>query len=94
MNDIEEQLRSLNEKYPLVQHTHAGRHYSTVRRMKAEKEVGIPVEHRTGFAISVKDGKPANELSESRWEQFYLRLSDELKDRYPSLYNELFGEDV
>ena len=94
MDDIEEQLRLLNEKFPLVPHTHAGRLYSTIRRMKAEKEVGIPIEHRTGFAISVKDGKPANELSESRWEQFYLQLCDELKDRYPSLYNELFAEDV
>lgn len=38
MDDIEQVLRSLNEKYPLVPHTDAGRLFSTVRRMKAEKE--------------------------------------------------------
>ena len=53
--NIEEQLRTLDEKYPLVPYTHAGRLFSTVRRMKAEKEMGIPIEHRTGFAICGQD---------------------------------------
>ena len=91
MNDLEELLRSLQEKYPLVPHTGAGQLYSSVRRMKAERELGIPINRRTGFAISVKDGKPANELDESSWEEFYQRLCDELRERYPELYEGLFG---
>jgi len=78
MDDIEEVIRSLEEKYPIVPHTNAGRLFSTVRRMKAERELGLPVARRTGFAISVKDGKPANELNESAWESFYSRLCKRL----------------
>ena len=66
MDDIERQLRSLDEQFPLVPHTGAGRLFSTVRRMKADKERRIPINRRTGFAISVKKGKPANELGAAR----------------------------
>jgi len=90
MTDIEEKLRALREKYPLVKHTNAGRLYSTVRRMKAEKEQAIPISRGTGFALSVEDGKAANEMDESRWEEFYHALCDELKKHYPDLYDGLF----
>ena len=93
MDDIEEVIRSLEEKYPIVPHTNAGRLFSTVRRMKAERELGLPVARRSGFAISVKDSKPANELNESAWESFYSRLCKDLKERYPDLHNQLFFDD-
>ena len=90
MDDIEELVRSLDEKFPLVPHTGAGRLFSTVRRMKAEKEFGIPINRRTGFAISVEKGKPANELEEAEWEEFYSALCGQLKRDYPELYKQLF----
>ena len=93
MDDIEEVIRSLEEKYPIVPHTNAGRLFSTVRRMKAERELGLPVARRSGFAISVKDRKPANELNESAWESFYSRLCKDLKERYPDLHDQLFFDD-
>jgi hypothetical protein len=93
MDDIEEVVRSLEEKYPIAPHTNAGRLFSTIRRMNAEKEVGLPVSRRTGFAISVKDGKPASELDETAWESFYSGLCKELKERYPDLHEQLFSDD-
>ncbi len=51
---LEDQLDGLNERYPLVLHTEAGRSFSAARRMKAEKEIGLPVNLRSGFAVSVK----------------------------------------
>jgi len=91
--DIENTLRELDEKYPLVPHTNAGRLFSTVRRMKAEKEMGLPIEHRTGFAICVRTGKAANEMNRREWERFYRRLCDSLKRQYPELHSKLFPGD-
>lgn len=90
MDDIERLMRSLDEEFPLVSHTGAGRLFSTVRRMKAEKELGIPTTRRTAFAISVDKGKPANELEEPEWEEFYSALCDQLKRDYPELHKQLF----
>jgi hypothetical protein len=91
-NEIVEVIRSLDQKYPIIQHTNAGRLSSTVRRMKAEKELDVPIAHRTGHVISVKSGKPANEMDESEWESLYSELCDELKQRYPELYDRLFAD--
>ena len=91
MNDIDQLLQSLEEKYPLVPHTGAGLLYSTVRRMKAERELDVPICRRTGFAISVKHGKPANELDEPSWEEFYQALCNQLRERYPDLHKQVFG---
>lgn len=91
MDDIEEVLRSLEEKYPLVRYTGAGALFSSVRRMRAEKELDIPINRRTGFAISMKYGKAANELDESKWEEFYKSLCDDLEEHYPELHKQLFG---
>jgi hypothetical protein len=93
MDDIEELVRSLEERFPLVPHTGAGRLFSTVRRMKAEKEMGIPVSRRTGFVISVNRGKPANELDESQWDEFFSELCGQLKRDYPELYQQVFPDD-
>jgi hypothetical protein len=59
---LNNQLESLDKEYPLVLDTEAGRSFSAVRRMKAEKEIAIPINLRTGFAVSVKTGKAANEI--------------------------------
>ena len=40
---IKDQLEKLAKEHPLVLHTDAGRLFSTVRRMKAEKRMGIPI---------------------------------------------------
>jgi hypothetical protein len=61
--------------------------------MKAEKEVDIPIPRRTGFAISVERGKPANELDEPQWDEFYSQLCGQLKRDYPELYLQVFPDD-
>jgi CRISPR/Cas system endoribonuclease Cas6 (RAMP superfamily) len=88
--NIEEQLRILDETCPLIPYTGSSCLFSTVRRMKAEKEMAIPIEYRTGFAICVKTGKRANEMTPRQWENFYKRLCDNLKRRYPELHERLF----
>ena len=89
--NLEEKLKLLQKKYPLVPHTHPGQLSSTVRRMWAEKEFDIPIVNRTGFAISVETGKSANEMNEQEWEKFYNALCEELKTKYPSLYNSKYN---
>ena len=84
-------LEKLAEENPLVLHTDAGRTFSTVRRMKAEKKMGIPISLRSGFAISTKSGKAANAMSEDEWEEFYNALSGHLRRDYPDLYERLFS---
>ncbi len=86
----QEQLAKLAKDYPLVPHTNAGRLSSTVRRMKAEKEMGIPIHFRTGFAISVATGKAANQMTEAEWETFYQRLCEQLERDYPHLHKAIF----
>ena len=88
---LEDGLARLDEEYPLVLHTDAGRSFSTVRRMKAEKRMGIPIYLRTGFAISVKTGKAANAMNEDEWEEFYNAISERLNRDYPDLYKSLFS---
>ena len=92
IKEVKKQLAKLNKEYPLVPHTNAGRLFSTVRRMKAEKETGIPINYRSGFAISVKTGKSANKMTEQEWENFYKDLSEALKRDYPELYIRLFSK--
>jgi hypothetical protein len=88
---LKDQLEKLAKEYPLVLHTDAGRSFSTVRRMKAEKKMGIPINLRSGFAISVKTGKAANAMTEDEWEEFYYALSERLNRDYPDLYKSLFS---
>ncbi len=84
-------IEKLNKEYPLIPHVRASRLSSTVRRMKAEKELGIPVNRRAGFVISAKTGNRANEMAEQEWEKFYGDLSNELKADYPETYDRLFS---
>ncbi|MHA1975067.1 MAG: hypothetical protein ACTSW1_18925 [Candidatus Hodarchaeales archaeon] len=44
--------------------------------MTAEKELDIPIRFRTGFAVSVKTDKNANEMNKKEWEEFYSALSE------------------
>ena len=83
------QLEKLAKENPLVPHTDAGR-TSMVRRMKAEKKMGIPITLRSGFAISTENGKAANAMTEDEWEKFYDALSKHLRRNYPGLYARLF----
>src|ERR1039458_1232527 len=88
---LKHQLEKLAKEHPLVLHTDAGRLFSTVRRMKAERKMGIPIFLRTGFAISTKNGKAANAMTEDEWEEFYYDLSERLNGDYPGLYKILFS---
>jgi hypothetical protein len=90
VDDIDARLQRLNEEFPLIPHTGAGRLYSTVRRMKAEEEDAIPIARRTGFAISVETGKRGYEMAEDEWRHFYNQLCGQLKRDYPNLYSRLF----
>ena len=92
-DDLKEIWEMIQEKYPLVMFTGSSRLYTMVRRMQAEKKYGIPVELRSGFAVSVKSGKHANEMAEQEWEEFYIALQRELKNHYPYLYQKLFNDE-
>lgn len=63
-----------------------------LKRMNAEKKAGIPVERRSGFAVSVEKGKPANELDETDWEDFFQRICERLKTKYPTVYQHVFDD--
>lgn len=93
MDEIDRKLDKLDKEYPLIPHTGAGRLFSTVRRMRAEKALGVPVVRRTGFAISVKTGRRANEMTEQEWEIFYQDLSEQLRREFPELYNRVFSQE-
>jgi hypothetical protein len=73
------QLEKLAKENPLVSYTDASRTFSMVRRMKAEKKMGIPISLRSGYAISTKNGKAANAMTEEEWEEFYNALSKHLR---------------
>jgi hypothetical protein len=88
MDDIEEVLRSLKKKYPLVRYTGAGVLYSSVRRMKAERELGIPINRRTGFAISLKYGKAANELDESKSKRSKQKAQEKV-NKYSAMHESI-----
>ncbi len=88
---VKKLLNNLNKKYPLVPHTGAGRLFSLVRRMKAEKKLKIPIGLRTSFGISVETGKAANKMTEQEWEKFYQNLCEQLKKDYLELYDRLFS---
>ena len=88
---LKDQLERLAKEYPLVLHADAGRTFSTVQRMTAEKKMGIPIFLRTGFPSSTETGKAANTMTEDEWEEFYDALSKPLKRDYPGLYERIFS---
>jgi hypothetical protein len=88
---LESHVEWLNREYPVVPHTDVGRSFSAVRRMKAEREIGIPINLRTGFAVSAKTGKAANDMTDDEWEEFYKSLSERLTVDHPDLYKRLFS---
>jgi hypothetical protein len=90
--DLLDKLEKINKECPLIPHTNAGRMFSMVRRMKAEKEMKIPQEFRSGFAISVKTGKHTNEMTAEEWKEFYASMVSSLKEQYPELYEQIFKQ--
>jgi CspA family cold shock protein len=80
----------LEEYFPVTKHTDVGRLFTTVRRMTAEKQLGLPIKGRSGFAISVKAGVAANELAAEDWDLFYRQMLDRLLQDYPDHYSRLF----
>lgn len=87
---IDEKIAKLDKECPLKPFTRASMIFSSVRRMKAEEEMNIPIERRTGFAVSVKTGEAANEMAKREWESFYGGLCGQLNREYPDLYFSLF----
>jgi hypothetical protein len=71
--------------------TRRSSYFTTVRRMKAEKERGIPISQRSSVSTSAQNGKSVGDMSEIEWEEFYGALCNVLKEDYPEQYNELFG---
>jgi hypothetical protein len=90
---LQDKLAWLNRECPFVPHTNAGRLFSTVRRMKLEEELEIPVPLRAGHAISVRTGKRAYDMDEGEWKEFYHELTGQLRDDYPELYERVFGSE-
>ena len=87
---LDEIIGMINKKCPLIPFTNSSRIYSTVRRMKIEKEIGIPIKYRAGFSISVKTGHRANEMSEAEFEEYYAALCNQLRGEFPKLYLRVF----
>ena len=57
---LKDQLEILESEYPLELYTDASRTYSTVRRMKTEKKIGLPINLRGAlghFCRNWKGGK-------------------------------------
>ncbi len=77
---LKARLEKLDKEFPLVPQTRMGQLTSAVRRMKAEKELEIPIKRSSGFAMSVRLKKAANEMTESEWETFYGELCEELEE--------------
>jgi hypothetical protein len=87
---VKTRLAMLDKKFPLVPHTRMGQLSSAVRRMKAEKELEIPVNRRSSIAMSVRIEKAANEMTDSEWKTFYGELCEELRRDYPDQYAHIF----
>lgn len=88
---LEERIRKIMKEYILIPHTRSSRFFSTIRRMKAEKELNVPINQRANFIVSTKTGQRTNEMTETEWEKFYETLSKEFKADYPDTYNRLFS---
>ena len=54
-DSLKNKLEKINKECPLIPHTNAGHTFSMVRRMKAEKDMEIPLKFRSGFAVSTKN---------------------------------------
>ena len=83
-------IAKLQKDCPLIPYNGASLMFSSVRRMKAEKALGVPLHLRAGFAIPVATGHRPAEMSEAEWDAFYEEMCEELKKRYPSLHAGLF----
>ena len=70
MDDLSIKRKQIVERFPIIPFTGSSSLFSTVRRMRAEQAWGIPLQYRTGFAISTEHGVAANKLPETQWEQF------------------------
>ena len=88
---FEERKEIIMKEYTLIPYTYSSRLFSTVRRMKAEKELHVPMNQRACFAISVETGHRANEMNNEKWNKFYDDLTNQLKADYPEIYNRLFS---
>ncbi len=92
-DNLEEIWKMIQEKYPLVYFTGSSSLFTMVMRMQAEKKFNIPIELRSGFAISLKTGKHAHDMAEQELEEFCNSLRMELKENYPILYPNLFKDE-
>jgi hypothetical protein len=88
---LEIQFSVIENEYPLIEHTAAGRLFSMVRRMQIEKAIDLPINLRSGFAISTKNGKSADAMTEAEWNEFYFDLSEQLNQEHSHLYERLFS---
>ena len=89
---LKQKLAIIDKDFPFVLHTGVGRLSSTVRRMKAQKEMDIPISYRSGNAISAELGKKGDEMTEEQWEHFYQGMCGDLKRDYPDYYLHIFPE--
>ncbi len=90
--DLSLRLAFLHENCQITPHTRPGRLFTTVKRMKAEEELAIPIVDRYGGVSSAALGLPAHRMSPFEWGVFYMMLADQLHSDYPELYTSLENE--
>jgi NADH pyrophosphatase NudC (nudix superfamily) len=88
---LNERTEKVIKEYSLILYTRTSRLFSTVRRMKAEKELNVPISCRASFVIYTETKKRANEMTADEWGKLFEALSSELKKDYPNIYVRLFS---
>lgn len=88
---VEEKIAYVEEAFPLSLKTDFDRLFTTVQRMKAEKDFEIPMDRRNGFTFSVRTGENLSGITEEAWNMLFTMLSNQLKRQRPDTWKRLFG---
>ena len=90
---LQEKLELIDREFPIVMYTGSSRLITTIRRMREQENLGIPVEFRFGNAISTQNGLYANKMTDEGWHSFFNNLKGQLKRDYPDSYKAIFPEE-
>ena len=91
MENLQALLQLIEDRCPVQGYTAAALLCTSVRRMKMEKDLGIPLAQRTSSVVWSEVGKPLNEPDQEQWAEIYVWLCERLRARYPGEYARLFA---